>query len=38
MYDDKKQSTQFDISWSLDKNDAQNHVFYKKNEGKGKVG
>jgi predicted nucleic acid-binding Zn finger protein len=38
MCDDEKQSGQFGISWTLDKDYAKNYVFYKKNEVKGKVG
>lgn len=38
MCDEEKQSGQFGISWALDKDDALNYIFYKKNEVKGGVG
>lgn len=38
MCDEEKQSGQFGISWTLDKNDALNYIFYKKNEVKGDIG
>lgn len=38
MCDEEKQSGQFGISWTLDKNDALKYIFYKKNEVKGDIG
>lgn len=38
MSDEEKQSGQFGISWTLDKDDALKYIFYKKNEVKGDIG
>ena len=38
MCDEEKQSRQFGISWTMDKNDALDYVFYKKNEVIGDIG
>lgn len=38
MCDEEKQSGQFGISWTLDKDDALTYIFYKKNEVKGDIG
>lgn len=38
LCDNEKQTGQFGISWTLDKDYALNYVFYKKNEVKGTVG
>ena len=38
MCDGEKQSGQYGISWTLDKNYARNYVFYEKNDVKGTVG
>ena len=38
MCDEEKQSGQFGISWTRDKDDALTYIFYKKNEVKGDIG
>ena len=38
MCDEEKQSRQFGISWTMDKNNALDYVFYKKNEVIGDIG
>lgn len=38
MCDEKKKSGQFGVSWTLNKDDALNYIFYKKNEVRGDIG
>ena len=38
MCDEEKKSGQFGVSWTLNKDDALNYIFYKKNEVKGDIG
>ena len=38
MCDEEKKSGQFGVSWTLNKDDALNYIFYKKNEVRGDIG
>ena len=38
MCDEEKKSGQFGVSWTLNKDDALNYIFYKKNEVRGEIG